>query len=907
MADIILQRPEAGQVTTITPQTGDRINLEFSADEALLARDGDNLIFSFEDGSSIELTNFYTAYSSENMPEFVIEGAIIPGEAFFAALGEELMPAAGNTSAPSGSGSGVGTESGTLHGGVESLGGTDQGGEEDAPGETVYFSTAPNEPVTDTNDNNNTEQDAPDPIIPSTPDVEETPREVVGTVTIREKNLEDGTDPNASLVTKEWTPPAGYTIDESFVDGVYEGEYGETYQVSLVDGKLQFTLLTPADNPTTGETSEADHWVSSNQVNITLVDQDGESKDVSVSLNVQDDGPAVADFVVGTPGNYSAALTPDADGVVDLSAVYDFGADGSGIYKIMGAYTNHKVDEFGNVEYKTAWGVISLNESTGEMTYVVNDDYTGPTPTVKIYATDSDGDIGYHVNVTLPIISDNLPADAGSTLTGNLFNNDTFLPAGVELTEITPPSDDWEGVLNDDGSVTLNYNEGEIILTIQPDGTYELETDISHVNTETFTFNYQFTASGQEYSASLTVGNASTDNLHVGLLQGDSAVVTDVNTGSEYTQNFGDYSSDSDSGNHHVNGIMLGQGSDTITVDSAIGSQGNLNYADAKGEDTFIYGDALDNTDQNQVGDDVINIGTLDGTKVRADGNLYDGVEGGNDTVNVENMEHGSIIADGWHLNAGSKGGDDEVNVGTMQSGEIYGDGKSIHSTAEGGDDQINVDVIDTTAAGTQSVIIDAGSGNDTVTVGDINQGSGDSIKIDGGLGDADMFNYDSAEDNTVAFKGDNIFIAGNNAQITNFEGVGTGGGDDLIKVYEESNVDFNDIVVDAGEGMDVLLAGTDKLTEITDMIDSGNLSNTEMVVLSDSLNDSSTTSTNDLFNKLEDDGVTQDANGQFNFDDSWSKSENAPSGYDMYTSTDNSGNDMTILVAQTQLSNTPS
>ncbi len=127
MADILLQKPAAGQATTLSPQAEDRLVFEFDSSEATLTRDGDNLVMSFDDGSTVNLTDFYVAYTSENMPTFLIEGAEVDGEAFFAALGDELMPAAGTgTSAPQGSGSSVDTLAGTLLGGIDRLEGLDQ-------------------------------------------------------------------------------------------------------------------------------------------------------------------------------------------------------------------------------------------------------------------------------------------------------------------------------------------------------------------------------------------------------------------------------------------------------------------------------------------------------------------------------------------------------------------------------------------------------------------------------------------------------------------------------------------------------------------------------------------------------------------------------------------------------------
>ncbi len=123
MADITLQKPTAGQVVTLVPQSEDRLLFDFDAGSATLTRDDNNLVMSFEDGASLVLTDFYVAYTSENMPTFLIEGAEVKGEDFFAALGDELMPAAGPAAGPVlGSGSSVGFGFGVLGEGLTSLG-----------------------------------------------------------------------------------------------------------------------------------------------------------------------------------------------------------------------------------------------------------------------------------------------------------------------------------------------------------------------------------------------------------------------------------------------------------------------------------------------------------------------------------------------------------------------------------------------------------------------------------------------------------------------------------------------------------------------------------------------------------------------------------------------------------------
>ena len=96
MADIILAKPEAGTRSVVQSVENARIQLNFMTGDALLERSGDDLVFSFEDGSSIVIQDFYTAYTRESVPDFILDGAQIAGADFFAALNlDELMPAAG--------------------------------------------------------------------------------------------------------------------------------------------------------------------------------------------------------------------------------------------------------------------------------------------------------------------------------------------------------------------------------------------------------------------------------------------------------------------------------------------------------------------------------------------------------------------------------------------------------------------------------------------------------------------------------------------------------------------------------------------------------------------------------------------------------------------------------------------
>lgn len=101
MADIRLAKPAAGTTQTVPSAPDGRFIFDFPADAATLTRNGDDLVLTFKDGAAIQLQGFYTTYSKEEMPSFQVDGVEISGQDFFAALDEDLMPAAGPASGSS--------------------------------------------------------------------------------------------------------------------------------------------------------------------------------------------------------------------------------------------------------------------------------------------------------------------------------------------------------------------------------------------------------------------------------------------------------------------------------------------------------------------------------------------------------------------------------------------------------------------------------------------------------------------------------------------------------------------------------------------------------------------------------------------------------------------------------------
>ena len=139
MADIKLARPTAGQNVVVPSAPDARMVLDFAADQVSIDRPegSDSLFFRFDDGSSIELQNFYTQYNKEAIPSFEVDGQLIAGADFFNAFGPDLAPAAGPAAGPTRSGRYSDFANSGLEDGVNHLDGLDYrlafGGEIEPP------------------------------------------------------------------------------------------------------------------------------------------------------------------------------------------------------------------------------------------------------------------------------------------------------------------------------------------------------------------------------------------------------------------------------------------------------------------------------------------------------------------------------------------------------------------------------------------------------------------------------------------------------------------------------------------------------------------------------------------------------------------------------------------------------
>lgn len=273
---------------------------------------------------------------------------------------------------------------------------------------------------------------------------------------------------------------------------------------------------------------------------------------------------------------------------------------------------------------------------------------------------------------------------------------------------------------------------------------------------------------------------------------GNGIVVGDVHTFS--TDNKG-FNLDVSFGNDT---LQLGQVTSGIISGDAHTVQGNftpLNF----GNDTIganamaggiLVGDVHTLTNLSVIngstimGDDAITVDTASHAEISGDAYSVNASNGevtfGNDSITVDTMNDGTIWGDFKSL-TGSLGriifGNDTINVKNFNGGNIYGDSETpppSASTTTGGNDTIHIENFNGTTG-----TIDAGAGDDTVIINNINALS--TALITGGAGH-NTFQYASDTGHTMTLNDNgSISIDGHSLNIASFQGLAGGAGNDTL------------------------------------------------------------------------------------------------------------------------------
>lgn len=463
MADIRLAKPAAGTTQTVPSAPDGRFIFDFPADAATLTRNGDDLVLTFEDGAAIQLQGFYTTYSKEEMPSFQVDGVEISGQDFFAALDEDLMPAAGPASGSSAARGGRYNE----YGGSDLLDGLDHLGRLD-----IGFDGG-TQLATDTVE--------PSPYSEVDHGVTVTPSGVgaaTEVVTVYEAGLAGGSQAGE----KDAPTMAGGSLSINAPDGVasiviggvvvFENGALTGKGVSTDEGTLSVTGYDPAtgkldfsyslDRNTTEHVKsdpDTDTQISHTLV-VTVTDTDGDSGSTTITVNVVDDAPtAVDDTVIGEEAQAQQGVVGD---VLENDKT---GADG-----LPNAVTSVKhgdEESMAGSALKGAYGELTLN-ADGTYTYKLDKNVDvekdeSVTETFTYTITDADGDTS-EATLTITIRGDEKEPVAPGEDKAEIVVDEGALPDGSGQHKEHGFSDTGSFTVNlngEDGTITLKYGTGE--------------------------------------------------------------------------------------------------------------------------------------------------------------------------------------------------------------------------------------------------------------------------------------------------------------------------------------------------------------------------------------------------------------------------------------------------------------
>ena len=487
MADIRLAKPAAGTTQTVPSAPDGRFIFDFPADAATLTRSGDNLVLTFEDGASIQLQDFYTTYSKEEMPSFQVEGVEISGQDFFAALGEDLMPAAGPAAGSSASRSGRYNE----YGGSDLLDGLDHLGRLDIGFDGgVQLATDTVEPspyyeddhgVTVTPSAPGTDPDDPDIPVQGEDFPPTMPHDVLQ---VDESALDGGSGGGSATADGSMSVSAPDGVATITIGGVVVWQNGALtgnpvqtdeghLDVTGFDGtNLTYTYTLDKATQEHGKEGGGENDAIAHEMEVVVTDSDGDSGSAVIRVEITDDVPVAYDNVNSVTENASASGNVLTD--VDSAGKTDsFGADGgSGVTWDLSGYTNQEGGTDGTYTVTdgvytvyTQYGVATLNPD-GSYMFTAKADAgltSGESASVGFGYTikDSDGDSAA-ANLTITINGDsNVPTiDIAKPDTGdaNIMVDEGALDGGSKQ--------HTEHGASGSGSFTVQLNGEDGVITV---------------------------------------------------------------------------------------------------------------------------------------------------------------------------------------------------------------------------------------------------------------------------------------------------------------------------------------------------------------------------------------------------------------------------------------------------------
>lgn len=513
MADIRLAKPAAGTTQTVPSAPDGRFIFDFPADAATLTRNGDDLVLTFEDGAAIQLQGFYTTYSKEEMPSFQVDGVEISGQDFFAALDEDLMPAAGPASGSSAARGGRYNE----YGGSDLLDGLDHLGRLDIGfdgGTQLATDTVEPSPYSEVDHGVTVTPSTPgtDPDDPSIPVQGEDfpPTMPHDVLQVDESALDGGSGGGSATAAGSMRVSAPDGVAIITIGGVVVWQNGALtgnpvltdeghLDVTGFDGtNLTYTYtLTGSTQEHTKLNAGGENDAIAHEMAVVVTDRDGDSGSAVIRVEITDDVPTIESFK-------KTVTEGDADPIVGNALEgAAAGADGANF-----AWTNPG--------QQGRYGKLTLNED-GTYIYELNNDdpevkalTDGDTRTEEISYTytDADGDVAEgKVTITINGVDNGVEVGSGTLTVYEAGLDDGSTPGG----DNTPTTASGSLHINaPDGVATIAIGEVTVFkngaLTGNTVSTDEGTLTVTGFDAATgeLTFTYELTGNTLEHNTEAT-------------------------------------------------------------------------------------------------------------------------------------------------------------------------------------------------------------------------------------------------------------------------------------------------------------------------------------------------------------------------------------------------------------------
>ena len=493
MADIRLAKPAAGTTQTVPSAPDGRFIFDFPADAATLTRSGDNLVLTFEDGASIQLQDFYTTYSKEEMPSFQVEGVEISGQDFFAALGEDLMPAAGPAAGSSASRSGRYNE----YGGSDLLDGLDHLGRLDIGFDGgVQLATDTVEPsayyeddhgVTVTPSAPGTDPDDPDIPVQGEDFPPTMPHDVLQ---VDESALDGGSGGGSATAAGSMSVSAPDGVATITIGGVVVWQNGALtgnpvqtdeghLDVTGFDGtNLTYTYTLDKATQEHGKEGGGENDAIAHEMEVVVTDSDGDSGSAVIRVEITDDVPSAAGLTLTPIADTAESISGQVEGLV-------FGADSDGSTVTVTVTVNGEEHSYTGSVSGTGEGIaidfgpdspVTLDKD-GHLTYQRGDevgDKQDDTYKFTVQVTDKDGDVSQPVEATLgtttPSLPDEDPSQFGIQVDEITVKEEALVTGSNAVsTEESASGEFTVDLKGQDGQITF----GGVIITVK-DGAVEV-------------------------------------------------------------------------------------------------------------------------------------------------------------------------------------------------------------------------------------------------------------------------------------------------------------------------------------------------------------------------------------------------------------------------------------------------